>query len=68
MRARFCTGKIWPVRLVMWQKCSTLVRGLIAPSSRAYRSSPVVGTGKLIFVTVILSRRARWSHVVSMRP
>ena len=67
MRARFCTGKICPVKLVMWQKCSTLVRGVMAPSSNPYRFSPVVGTGKLIFLIVSLSRRARWSHVVNMR-
>ena len=24
------TGKIWPVRFVMWQKCSTFVAGVIA--------------------------------------
>jgi hypothetical protein len=54
------TGKIWPVRLVMWQKCSTRVDGPIALSSRSARSSiDFGGTGNEIFFTVMPSRRAR---------
>jgi hypothetical protein len=31
MRQMSPTGKIWPVRFVMWQKCRTFVRGVIEP-------------------------------------
>ena len=65
----FFTGKICPVRLVMWQKCRTFVFGPIAEINRSARaSSDGGGTGNEIFLMVIPSRRARWSHVVSIRP
>ena len=53
------TGKSCPDWLVMWQKCSTLVRGVIALVRRSSRSFCVVGTGKSIRVSLILSRRTR---------
>ena len=69
MRQMSRTGKSWPVRFVMWQMWMTFVRGVIAASIRFVRSlRSVVGTGNEIFVTLIPSRRARWSHVSSMRP
>ena len=54
------TGKICPVRFVMWQKCSTFVAGVIAPSSRVARSSiDGGGTGNEICLTRMPSRRTR---------
>ena len=53
----------------MWQKCRTFVFGPIAPIRRSARSSiDGGGTGNEIFLTVIPSRRTRWSHVSSIRP
>ena len=37
IRQIFFTGKIWPVRLVMWQMWITLVLGVIASSIRFAR-------------------------------
>ena len=69
MRAMSRTGKSCPVRFVMWQKWMTFVLGVIARSNRSFSSATfVVGTGNEIFVSVILSRRTRCSHVSSMRP
>ena len=54
------TGKSCPVMFVMWQKCSTFVRG----GQRALKTSnqivgTVVGTGNCTRVTAIRSRTAR---------
>ena len=68
MSASWRTGKSCPDWLVMWQKCITLVCGVIARVSRPIRSSPLVGAGKSTLVSLILSRRTRWSQVVSIRP
>ena len=53
------TGKSWPDWFVMWQKCITFVCGTIARARRPNRSSPLVGTGKSMRVSLILSRRTR---------
>ena len=54
----------------MWQKWMMRVRGVMACSILAASSAcpPGAGTGKEIFVSLMPSRRTRWSHVVSMRP
>ena len=68
MRQISRVGKIWPVRLVIWQSRITFVRGVTAFSNMSARYCWLGGgTGKWIFVSVIPSRRTRCSHVVSMR-
>ncbi len=62
------TGKIWPERLVMWQKWITLVRGVIASSKRPTRSCMLGGgVGNEILRRTIPSRRSRCCQVVSIR-
>jgi hypothetical protein len=56
------TGKMWPVRFVMWLTCSTFVRGVIARVNRSTKSCWLSGgTGNEIFVSVIPSRFTRCS-------
>ena len=62
------TGKIWPVRLVMWQMWITLVCGVMFSSIRFARKSRLGGgTGKVICFSSMPSRRSRCFQVVIMR-
>ena len=49
-------------------KVVSTLRGGVQTLLKSNHVRSVVGTGKLIFVTLMPSRRARWSQVVSMRP
>ena len=62
------TGRIRPVRFVIWGNSMTLVRGVIASRMRATNASGEgSGIGKEIFLTTMPSRRARWFQVVIIR-
>ena len=62
------TGRIWPVRLVMWVTSMTRVFGVIAARKRATTSAgDFGGTGKLIGFRTMPSRRARCSQDVIIR-
>ena len=63
------TGRIWPVRFVMWVTSMTRVRGVMARRKRSTTSAAEGGgTGKEICLTTTPSRRARCSQVVIIRP
>jgi hypothetical protein len=62
------TGKIWPVRFVMWQTWITRVFGVIAALNRSTRSVMLGGgTGKEKVFRTIPSRLSRCRQVVSIR-
>ena len=63
------TGRICPVRLVMWRDLDDpgLRRDRALRKASTTAAGEGGGTGKLTCLTTIPSRRARCSQVVSMR-